>query len=66
LTIYNIAGQTIRTLVDEPQLAGYHSILWDGCDASGNEVASGIYIYRFSARSNEAAFATVKKMTLLR
>jgi hypothetical protein len=66
LVIFNIAGQTIRTLVDEPQLAGYHSILWDGRDATGNEVASGIYIYRFLARSNEAAFATVKKMTLLR
>ena len=69
LVIFNITGQTIRTLVDEPRLAGYHSILWDGHDQAGNEVASGIYIYRFSARSNEAgsqAFETVKKMTLLR
>jgi len=69
LVIFNITGQTIRTLVDEPKLAGYHSILWDGRDGSGDEVASGIYIYRFSARSNEAggqAFETVKKMTLLR
>jgi hypothetical protein len=66
LVIFNIAGQTIHTLVDESKLAGYHSILWDGRDAAGNEVASGIYIYRFLARSNEAAFETVKKMTLLR
>ena len=69
LVIFNITGQTIRALVNEPKLAGYHSILWDGRDQSGNEVASGIYIYCLSARSNEAgsqSFETVKKMTLLR
>ncbi len=68
LTIFNIAGQMVRTLVDEPRLAGYHSILWDGRDEFGNEVASGMYLYRISATTTATAspYVAVKKMSLLR
>ena len=58
LKIYNLLGQHIRTLVDEPKEAGYHQIKWDGNDASGRDVTSGIYLYTIQA----GEFQTTKKM----
>jgi hypothetical protein len=45
LSVYDITGRLIRTLVDKPLEAGWHSESWDGLDTSGKPVASGIYIY---------------------
>jgi hypothetical protein len=49
LSIYNILGQPVRELelVIRPQ--GTHSIKWNGCDANGSKVSSGVYLYRLSA-----------------
>jgi hypothetical protein len=52
LTIYNIQGQKVKQLVDEYQSAGTKKVVWDGCDESGEEVASGIYFYRIEAGPN--------------
>lgn len=60
ITIYNILGQKVKTLVDDYQTAGYKSVLWDGKDSQGNEIASGIYFYRIRS----ANFADVKKMVV--
>lgn len=49
LTVYNIAGQKIRTLISSFIPAGMHSIVWDGRDDSGRMVSSGVYIARFMA-----------------
>lgn len=46
LSIYNILGQKVRTLVDSYQPKGEHRVVWNGRDDSGNTVAAGIYIYR--------------------
>ncbi len=46
LKVYNLLGQEVKTLVDNEQPAGPHQIVWDGTDASGNGVASGIYLYK--------------------
>ncbi len=46
LTIYDAAGQTIRTLVQGQQAAGRYTVAWDGRDASGQSVASGTYLYQ--------------------
>ncbi len=62
LKIYNLRGQLVRTLVDAVQNAGNYEILWDGRDDFGNEVASGVYLYRLQADESMA----VKKLTLLR
>ena len=62
LTIYNILGQKVRVLVDEQQSAGRRSVKWDSKDDQGQEVISGIYIYRLQASD----FAQSKKIVLLK
>lgn len=69
LSIFNVVGQKIRTLVDEQKEPGYHSVQWDSKDGFGNEVASGIYVYRIYVRPDNAGskpFESLKKLTLLR
>jgi hypothetical protein len=46
LSIYDVSGKLIRTLVDQPTRFGHHSAVWNGMDASGNQVSSGVYFYR--------------------
>lgn len=62
LTIYNILGQKVKVLVDEIQDAGYKSVIWDGKDIDGRDVASGIYFYKIEAQN----FEKTKKMVLLK
>ena len=62
IDIYNVIGQKVRTLVDEDQVAGYKSVIWDGKSGSGNVVASGVYFARVQAGS----FSEAKKMMLLK
>jgi photosystem II stability/assembly factor-like uncharacterized protein len=61
LKIYNILGQEIRTLVNERQSAGVHSVVWDSRNNLNQAVSSGIYIYRLQA----GARVLSKKMILL-
>lgn len=49
LKIFNISGELIRTLTEEHLSAGRHEKVWDGKDNAGNEVSSGIYLYRLNA-----------------
>jgi hypothetical protein len=46
LKIYNALGQELRTLVAARQAPGLKSVLWDGRDAAGGQVSSGVYVYR--------------------
>jgi len=48
LTIFDMAGRQVRTVVDGELAAGSHSARWDGLDASGRPVATGEYFYRLS------------------
>jgi hypothetical protein len=63
LTIYNVRGQLVRTLVDDFQPAGFHKAYWDGKDAGGLQVASGPYFYRIQAGKE---FFKSYKMLLLK
>ena len=62
LEIYNIKGQAVKTLVNENQAAGYHSIVWNGKDNSNRQTASGIYFYKFKAGN----IVSMKKMILMK
>jgi hypothetical protein len=57
LTIYNILGQQVRTLVDTRMSAGQQSVVFDA-----SKLATGVYFYRLDAGS----FSSVKKMLLLK
>jgi len=61
LSIYNLAGRLVRKFGSQAE-AGYHSIVWDGTDSRGNQVASGVYFYRLQA----GATMETRKMMLLR
>ena len=62
LTVYNMAGQIVRTLVDGSLEAGYHTFFWDGRDEMGYPVTSGVYLYR--GRTDQQV--VVGKMALIR
>lgn len=63
LTIYNMLGQKIRSLVEKiNQSEGTHTSRWDGRDDAGKQVPSGIYIYRMQA----GEFVQSRKLMLLR
>ena len=57
LSIYNILGQKVATLVDEKQKSGYHQVEWNA-----SRFSSGIYFYRIKA----GEFQDVKKMILIK
>ncbi|HAL57866.1 MAG TPA: hypothetical protein DCP63_15735 [Bacteroidetes bacterium] len=62
LVIYNLQGQKIRTLVAEQQKAGFYSVQWDGRNDVGQNVATGMYLYRVQAGS----FVASHKMLLIK
>jgi flagellar hook assembly protein FlgD len=49
VTVYNIAGQKVASLVSENLSAGKHSLTWNLKDAKGNAVPNGVYFYQLTA-----------------
>ena len=62
LTIYDIRGQGVRTLVRENTLAGRYAAVWDGKNDRGRAVSTGVYFCRLTIGSS----VSVKKMVLLK
>ena len=62
LQIFNLTGQKIATLLDRELSAGEHMVIWNGCNESGSNAASGIYLYWLQSGS----LIKTKKMVLLR
>jgi flagellar hook assembly protein FlgD len=62
LSVYNLLGQKVKTLIDEARPAGNMSVIWDGRNEGGEAVASGIYFYRMAA----VDFQATKKLILLK
>jgi flagellar hook assembly protein FlgD len=64
LKVYNVAGQLVRTLVDEMQTpveSGFAKE-WNGQNAQGQPVSSGVYFYKLVTKG----FTQTKKMVLLK
>ncbi len=55
LSIYNIKGQNIKTLLNCNLEKGNHSIIWDGSDNFGKSVSSGVYFYKLKTKDNQSA-----------
>lgn len=62
LSVYNVLGQQVKTLVDGDMNAGYQTVTWDGTDRTGSQVASGVYFYKLRAGD----YSDTKKMLLLK
>jgi len=62
LTVFNVLGQEVRSLVDKDMTAGTHEVTWDGRNGDGGQVSSGIYFYRINADN----FSATKKMMMLK
>jgi hypothetical protein len=62
LTVYDLLGRRVRTLVAETQAAGTYRAVWDGRDAAGGPAASGVYLYRLEAGD----VAEARRLTLIR
>jgi hypothetical protein len=60
--IFNLIGEEVATLVEKRMPVGTHLLRWQGVDAQGRQVGSGIYFLRVSAEKNVA----VRKMMVLR
>ncbi|MFH1502538.1 MAG: FlgD immunoglobulin-like domain containing protein [Candidatus Eisenbacteria bacterium] len=62
LEVYSVAGKLVATLYEGPLSPERHTVVWDGKDAEGQNMASGIYFARLAADGAEA----FRKMTLLK
>lgn len=62
LRVYNMKGQIIRTLLDQPSEPGNYQIVWDGKDDNGKEVASGVYFSNLSVNGQKQT----RKMVLMK
>jgi len=61
LRVYSVTGQLVRTLVDAALPAGDHAVTWDGRDAGGHGIGSGVYLCRL-----DAGAASTTKLVLMR
>ncbi|MBC8179550.1 right-handed parallel beta-helix repeat-containing protein, partial [candidate division KSB1 bacterium] len=66
LRIFNLLGTNLKTLLDNHKSPGYYVMHWDGCDRSGNQVPSGVYICRAKFTSHNTNSYNMKKMILVR
>ena len=55
LKVFNVLGEEVRTLVDADQQANTYQVTWDGRDAGGKQVASGVYFCKLQAGSFEGS-----------
>jgi hypothetical protein len=62
ITIYDMMGRQVKTLINGSQTAGYKTIQWDATNNFGEPVSAGLYLYTIEA----GEFRQTKKMILLK
>jgi hypothetical protein len=62
ITIYDMLGRQVKTLINQTQDAGYKSVIWAGTDTNSKPVSAGIYLYQIQA----GEYLQTKKMVLLK
>ena len=62
VTVYDMLGRQVKTLINQTQDAGYRSIVWDATNDYGKPVSAGIYLYQIQA----GEYISTKKMILLK
>jgi hypothetical protein len=62
ITIYDMLGRQVRTLINQTQNAGFRSVIWNATNDYGKPVSAGVYLYQIQA----GEFVQTKKMVLLK
>ncbi len=62
VTIYNLLGQQVQSLVDQELSVGNYKVTWDGSTFGGGHASTGVYFYRIVTED----FTETKKMVLLK
>jgi len=62
ITIYDIMGRIVRTLINSQQNAGFKSIQWNATNDAGSPLSAGLYLYKIQADN----FVQTRKMVLLK
>ena len=62
ITIYDMLGRQVKTLIKQTQAVGYRSVIWDASNDYGEPVSAGIYLYQIQA----GEYISTKKMVLLK
>ena len=62
ITVYDMIGRIVKTLVNSPQTAGYKSIIWDATNNRNEPISAGLYLYTIHA----GKFRDTRKMLLLK
>ena len=63
LAVYNVLGQEVARLVNAVQQAGHYTVTWDGRNAQGQAVSSGVYLYRLASSTG---YIQSRRMVLLK
>ncbi len=70
LRVYNILGQLIKEIVNSFESKGFKEIIWNGTNEFGNQVSTGVYFYKLTARHNAGSltgdFVDQKKLVIIR
>jgi hypothetical protein len=64
MVVYDLGGRQVRVLVEGDHPPGWYTVVWEGRDAEGREVASGVYFYRLEVGNRR--FIETKRMLLVR
>jgi flagellar hook assembly protein FlgD len=62
ITIYDMMGRIVKTLVNGSQSAGFNSVQWNATNDNNEPVSAGLYLYTIQA----GEFSQTKKMVLLK
>jgi len=62
LAVYDVGGRLVTVLADGPHDAGEHKAVWNGRDAAGRQLGSGVYFVRLEA----AGFVSTRKMVMVK
>lgn len=62
LVIFNVAGQKVKTLVNELKAPSFYKVVWDGKNDNGESVATGMYFYKLVSGN----YSKIVKMTLMK
>jgi hypothetical protein len=63
LTIHNLRGEVVTTLVNTSQVGGEHTVAWNGTNQRGEKVSSGVYFYRLNVGNGNTV---TKKMVMVK